>query len=359
MFTTEINFEQNLNQNFEAFINNNVGAPIVVELTAQGGLSEYVTFSETNLNIPPGGRMFFSFNLKLPESIPPGKNKIRIGAKDITPATKGGISTKTEIFKPFYVIGPYDGKYVSASLSVPEVFVGTKAPFDLSIEHQGADPINTLAGSVIVRKKSSKGSILATLPITPFTNIQPREKRKTQVIWDFTEQSVGDYFASATISVDGKNQDVSGSSFRIGDLLLKLINYNDTFTKNGITRMEITVRSLWNEPIEGVYAELTVEDLFLKSSEAIINPGVDGSLSLFLDSDALELGKHTGTLTIYYAGKTLKEDILIKIVAVQSSPERMSTQTLLVIVILLLVGINLLLALFYFRRQEKNTKKKK
>lgn len=359
MFTTEINFEPNLNENFQAFINNNVGTPIIVELTVDGKLAEYVTFSEDTLKIPAGGRAFFNYNLKLPESIPPGKNRISIGATDITPTTKGGISTKTAVHKSFYILAPYDGKYVSTSLRIPQVFVGTQAPFALSLEHQGDEIIKTITGSVTVKEKSSEGTTLATLPLEKFTNIQPKERRDTEVIWDFTDQSVGDYFASGTLTVDGKRQEISGSSFRIGELLVTIEEYNDTFTQNGITRMEVIVKNLWNEPIEGVYAELSVGDLFLRSSEAVLDPGVNGKIALFLDTNALELGKHAGSLTIYYAEKTAKEDLILRIVTPQSSPKPISTQTLLVVVILLLVGTNLLLALFYFRKKEKAAKSKK
>ena len=359
MFTTEINFEPKLNENFQAFINNNVGTPITVELTVDGTLAEYLTFSEDTLQIPAGGRAFFSYNLKLPESIPPGKNRISIGATDITPTSKGGISTKTAVHKSFYIIAPYDGKYVSTSLRIPQVFVGTQAPFTLSLEHQGDEVIDTITGSVTVKEKSSEGNTLATLQLEKFTKIQPKERRDTQVIWDFTDQSVGDYFASATLMVDGKRQQVSGSQFRIGELLVTIEEYNDTFTQSGITRMEIIVKNLWNEPIEGVYAELSVGDLFLRSSEAVIDPGVNGILALFLDTDALELGKHSGSLTVHYADKTAKEDITIRIVTPQSSPKPLSTQTLLIVVIALLVGTNFLLALFYFKKKEKASKSKK
>jgi len=64
LWVEEVQFSPNFNQNFNAFIGNNADQSTRVRLAARGELAEYVTFSQEYLDIGPGGKGFFTFNLK-------------------------------------------------------------------------------------------------------------------------------------------------------------------------------------------------------------------------------------------------------------------------------------------------------
>lgn len=357
LWVEEINFEPNLNQNFNAFVNNNMGYDAKVRLSARGGLGEYVTFSDEYLEIPEGERGFFTFNLKLPESIPPGRNRIDIGAEDVTPTTGGGISAKTAAYMGFYIRAPYPGKYVEASFRVGNIGKDEVATFDVDIINRGNETINKIGGIIEMFDKDSK---VDALTIDPIFNIKPSESRTLRAEWDSTGQSVGEYNAKAHINYDGEELELD-TNFKIGELLVKIINYTKEFYKDGINRFDVEIESFWNMDIDNVYGRINVEEQGIETLRTKLGAWSKKTITAYLNTDNLAVGEHIANIKVYYEDKVAEETGNITVLPKREieMPSKISSTTILLIAIIVLLVIGNIILILHFIRHEKTAKKKK
>jgi len=357
LWVEEVQFQPNLNQNFNAFINNNVGTDIRVRLTKRGGLEEYVTFSEEYLDIPKDGRGHFTFNLKLPESIPPGRNRIDIGAEDVTASAAGGISAKTAVFMGFYVRAPYPGKYIEASFSAADMEEGQLGSFDVNIISRGSETIGKIEGIIEIFNRDNK---IATLNLDTITNIKPGESKTMQAKWNSTGQSVGEYNAKATINYDGEVLTLD-TKFKIGTLLVKIVNYTKEFYQEEINKFDIEIQSFWNLNIGDVYGEIEIDKTKIKTLKSDLAPWAKTIISSYWDTTDVALGEHAAKIKVYYSDKVAEEIGKINVLPKREKervielPSKIpSTTLLLIVVIVLLVIGNIILVLHFLRHGKKS-----
>lgn len=360
IWVQEIEFQPNLNQNHNAFINNNVGTDIRVKLTKRGTLSEYLTFSDEYLDIPKGGRAYFTFNLKLPESIPPGKNRIDIGAEDITPVSGGGISAKTAVFMGFYVRAPYPGKYIEASFGPQNIEKDQTADFNVNVISRGNETINKIDGIIEIFDGDNK---IDTVLLEPMRDVQPGASGTMGARWDSTGQPVGEYTARAYLNYDGEELRLPDATFKIGTLLVKITNYTKEFYKDEINRFDIEIESFWNIDVNDVYGEIEIDKQKIKTLRADLAPWSRMKITAYLDTTNLELGGHTANIRVYYADKVAEEvgkiTILAKRERVVEMPSKMPSTTILLIVIISLLVIGNIILVFYYLKHGKTQKKKR
>ena len=359
-YVKQIEFEPYLNQNFPAFINNNVGKPVRILLKARGDLAQYVTFSEEYLDIDPGGRGHFSFNLKLPESIPPGRNRFEVGGEDITGFEGGGIQARTAAYKSITVIAPHVGKYLTVTLDIPLVQTDTFADFSLRFNHQGSEVIELIQGTVDVFAGGVSGTKVGSVPFAIVEGLLPGDIEARAVRWDISGQPVGNYHAVAQVDYDGITV-TERKDFKIGDLTVALVDHTKEFVQDGIARLTLDVQSHWSDPIERVYAEVLVGELQLKTPEVTLEPWQKESLVTYLDTDALGLGTHSATVKIHYSGEVFEKDILLTVLdkPIEEQLSMPSASTLLIVIIALLVISNVILVVIYLRHLNTGQKKKK
>jgi len=359
IFVREIQFSPNLNKNLEAFINNNVGSDIKVRLEARGGLAEYVTFSEEYADILAGGRYFFTFNLKLPESIPPGRNRIEIGATDVTPPPPGvaGIRAVTAAFIAFIVVAPYPGKYIEASFTAQDIELNETVTFNINIISRGNETINRIDGIIEIFYQGNKIDILT---LDRITDIKPGESKTIQAKWDSKSQKIGEYNAKATINYDGQQTTIY-TKFRIGTLLVKIINYTKEFYKDEINKFDIELNSFWNTKIDDVYGEIDVGKEKIKTLKTDLAPWAKTKITAHLDTHNLDLGEHIADIKVYYADKVAQEfgkiTILPKREKIIEMPSKIQSTTILLISIITLLVIGNIILVLYFIRTKKSQNK--
>lgn len=359
MFRDEVAFEPNLNVNIQAFVNNNMGGDIRVRLVADGLLAEYVTLSDEFLDIPAGQRKSFSFNLKLPATIPPGRNRIDIGAEEYPASSSGGITSITSVFKDFYIVGPYKGKYLQVEFPSPDVFLGKEASFKVDITHLGDEPIDRVSGSVTIFKESFDGPEVITLPLSTISNLEPKETRTAYATWKIGNLTVGDYAANATLFYDNTFRH-AGVTFRVGDFSLRLINYTSTAVNSGIQRLDFEVESFWNERVDGVYGEFFLDNIVIRATPISIGPWGRGKLTMYLDTSLLQLKRFESALKLYYKSREFSYHTPLTIIPkpLELSPSKLSPVMLVLIGVAFLTIINMAVALIYFWRRNTNGPKR-
>lgn len=353
-FADEFKFSPGFNQNIDAFIVNNVGSDIKVKFEARGGLSEYVTFNEDYVDIPSGGKYFFTFNLKLPESIPPGRNRLEIGATDVTPPPPGGgIRAVTAAYKAFFIEAPYPGKYIESSFTAKDIEENGIVEFNVNIASKGSESIDKIDGMIEIFSGDAE---ITALTLERIADIQPGESRTLAAEWDSTGNKVGEYTAKATINYDGQQQ-VLEAKFRIGTLMLKIINYTREFYKGELNRFDIEIGSFWNTELTGVYGEIEVGSEKIKTLESNLPPWGKTEITAYLDANNLEVGNYTAKMVVHYADKSSEEtgtiSILPKRERIIELPSKIpSIAILLVITITLLVVGNVILVIYFIKNKK-------
>ncbi|MBI2138205.1 hypothetical protein HYU13_01325, partial [Candidatus Woesearchaeota archaeon] len=310
IFGDETNFEPNLNRNFEAFIINNEPRVVKVELGAEGGLAPYITFSEKIIEVPPAGKAWFSFNLNLPEKINPGRNRLDITAVDSSDVGGGGISAKTAIKKAFFINAPFTGKILDLSVPEPKVLMGKEVIFSIGLSHLGDELIGKISGIIDIYSKSDNNTLVASLSIPYSGSLAPKASLPLTVVWDIKGRKVGDYLAKVKIAYDGETEE-EDTGFRIGDLTVKLLDFSTLFIRGGIQKMNVLVQSFWNEPLPGVFTEVFVGEMQLKSASTELAPWGQYLFTAFLDTEALPAGQYPVTIKVHYATKVMEQQGII------------------------------------------------
>ncbi len=358
LYTTEVDFEPNLNENYKGIITNNVGGDIIVEMKTKGELTEYITFGMETMEIPEGQTATFTFNLKLPEEIRPGLNIIQIGAEDITPSSGGGISSKTAAFFPFKVRRSYPGKYIEGGFSVSSIEEGGTATFNIGIISRGNERISKIEGVIEIYDGKDKVDVLT---IGPISDVGPGERREMNSEWDSAEQPIGVYTAKARIDYDGEMLELE-TEFKIGTLLLDIVDYTKEVYKNEINRFDIEIESFWNEEINGVYGEISVADQKIETLKMDLAGWGKAKIVGYLDTTSLALGEHVADMKVYYGDKISEEKGKITVLperTIEKPSNIPSTTILLIVVVVLLVIGNSILVVYLLRKKSPKVRKKK
>lgn len=364
-FTREIRFSPGLNTNIEAFVVNNVGTDIRVKLEARGDLAEYVSFSEEYLEIPTGQKYFFTFNLNLPESIRPGRNRLEIGGIDVTPPPPppgGGIRAVTSAYKVFWVEAPYPGKYIEASFSANDIEKDGTAVFSINAVNKGTEEISRLGGIISIFYGNDR---IADLSLKPEQNIKPYDARTLSAEWDSKGNDIGKYAAKAELTYDGNELELE-TGLRIGALLVRIINYTREAYKDEINQFDIVLESLWNLHINDAYAEAEIGSHKIKTLKADLAPWSRTKLTTYLDTANLDEGEHILKIRAYYPGNFSEETGTLTVlpkrekgIIIELPSKIPSVTALLIAIIVLLVIGNVILALYYLRGNGKGAKARK
>ncbi len=365
-FTKNIGFYPNLNENYEAFVVNNVGLDIKVKLDAYGDLAEYVTFPEEYLDIPAGGKKFFTFNLKLPETIRPGTNRLMIGATDVTPPPpgSGGIRAVTAAYKAFVITSPYPGKYLDIGFSASDAAETKPVTFSINLLSRGTEAISRIYGTIEVFNE--QGSIGA-VEIEEINDIGPGESRTIYSTWDSKGYKSGDYMAKATINYDN-NQSILEAQFKIGTLFLEITNYTKEAYQGEINKIGIEIKSLWNTEIKDVYGEMEIASQTINTMKTDLSPWGKTTLIAYWDASDVAVGDYIAQIRIYYEGKSMDELAKITVLPRREGEKKAelpfkapSVAVLLVIIIILLVVGNIFIVIFLMKKRrgkEKNNNPK-
>jgi len=360
LFLEEINFEPYLDQNFEAFINNNMGYDAQVRLAARGALSEYITFSEEYLEIPAGRRSYITFNMKLPAEIAPGRNRVDIGAEDITPLSGGGLSSRTAAYMGFFVRAPYPGKYIEASFSAADAEENEDVEFSINIISRGNETIDKITGAIEIFDQENK---IGSLVLEPALNITPGETRAITARWNTQGQKIGEYRAKAFLDYDSQNLSLD-TQFKIGTLLISILNYTQVIYQDEINRLDVEIESLWNKKIEGAYGTIEINNNKIKTDKAELNPWSKINLEGYYDASNIALGVYEAVIKVYYSDKAAEKTGNVTVLPRREKEREMPsninlTTTLLIIAIILLLMINVMLAAHFIRRSKKEKRKKR
>ncbi|MFO7872221.1 MAG: hypothetical protein R6U26_01100 [Candidatus Undinarchaeales archaeon] len=353
-------FEAGESATFDFYVVNTRNEQVQVKIYAKGDLNESIDLQDEVLTLEAGGSKSSKFTVHYPSTLGPGKHDNRIGALEIASGESEGaaaVGAVSAVELQFWVYAPYEGKYLDASLDVPDVAAGETIDFTLKLTSRGTEGIDS--ASAKIRVYNSNGDLLKTLDSGSTSLSADGDTEELHADWSPGKLPAGTYSAVAAISYDGKNTEAS-SDFNIGDLFVKIKSVNiDDITAGSIGKAEIKVQSFWNEKITEAYAtvELLSNGKTLKKftgSVFEIPPQSSKTVEVFIDSEGLQKKQYSIVAKVHYSDKVAEKRGNLRI----TEPSALPSMTIIASVSILLLIIILAVVLYLWHKKGSSKEKK-
>lgn len=338
----EIDFKPNLKQDFK--FNFVFDEGVVAEIYVSGDLKEYVNLDKVSLT----GKERVVVSLNLPADIEePGIHRIRIGARQISSGDEG-ISIVSDVGGVIKVKVPYPGKYADLDFKITNANAGEDIELELTVSSKGTEDIYA---HPVFKISNSEGEIEQIDLGEKF--IASTKIEKFSKILSTTNYKPGDYNVTAVVDYGGENLAIANVVFRLGELRVEVYNWTKVFEKDKINRFEIRVESLWNDPIDNLYASVDIVgyDIQFSTPSMSLEPWKKDILTGFFDTRDIEEDRFKANITLFYDGHTTT-----KIVDLEFE-EEFDIRLYVILTIILIVLITVMM--FLMLRRKKNEKQKK
>ncbi len=293
-----VNFEPNLkaNYDFTFFVDDNT----LLQIYAAGDLAQYVKLSTDSIK----GQGTVTASVSLPASIDvPGLHVISIGARQAPSPGQQGFGLVGNVLGQIEIFVPYPGQYATFDLSANNANVGQNVTFSGSVNNLGKEFITARAFADVYLNNTK----VTRVDLGSFS-LNASTKQAFSSDMDSHGMLPGNYNAIGTLMYGDSHIIQNNLSFKLGELKVSILNYTSSFQRDKINRMEIEVESHWNDPIQGVYANVTLIGYPISFTTPTISlQGFDtGTLTGFFDTTGLN-DSFEAAITLNYAGKSENE----------------------------------------------------
>lgn len=299
----EIDFSPNLEQSF--IFDFMFDPDAKAEIRASGDLEKYVKLNRDSIV----GSSRVVATLKLPSDIEvPGTHQIGIIAKQ-SAEEGGGVKLIGEIIGVIKVKVPYPGKYAEIELYTKNANAGEPVELTVLVKNLGKEDI---VATTLLEVLDNQDNHIENLNLgTEF--IKSAEKGQFQKSLSTESYKAGDYKVKAIVEYGGEKAEAEGS-FRLGSLYVGISNYTKEFEKNKLNKLDIEAESFWNDPIDALYANVTIMDYgisFLTPSMDI-QPWSKQRLTGYFDTSQIQENKFKAEIVLHYEGRTTSETVELR-----------------------------------------------
>lgn len=323
------------------------GASTQIELYSKGEFADLVEFDKKEMTGGGG----FTVKIKLPGSIEkPGMHTILIGAREKV-SEEEGIGTSIAVQAPIFIFVPYPGKYAEATFLCNNANAGEPINFILGISNLGKEPVTAITGIDIYSEKAKMETL--NLGVKYINNQEEWTFKKSL---NTTNYKPGDYDANAIGDYGGDKRINETCKFRLGSLVVGIVNYTTEVFKPGIKPFEINIENLWNNDIENVYGSVYVSDngenlTEFSTSGIYLKPWEKKTLKGYIDTNSIEKGEYDVQVRLNYAGvfSLARGKLMVK--------EKMGMILYIVlgvIVLIILIMTALIIRYKFFRKKDRN-----
>ena len=337
-----IDFEPNLERDFGFYI---CGAA-KIEPYIDGDLVQYATIID---NEPNGGCREIIVRIKLPSEIEkPGKNILLAGARELI-EVGGSVGGRAAIQAPIVIFVPYPGLYVEWDFVAPNVNEGESVHFTVGVSNLGTNDIQSARAMIDVYDDYSRIKSLNT----DEKSIPSKTSAEFPLDMETIGMKAGSYRVVTTLYYDEKS-DLKEKSFNIGTLYVAINNYTKVLEQGKINKIGIEIESKWNNYLQDVYSEVTINGVKVKTPNYNLNAWETKEISAYYDTAGMDLGEYDAQITLYYGGKTTIEEGKVYVVeqielpsseAKEEKPWKISFDitptTLLIAIIIILVVVDI------------------
>lgn len=313
--TEVINFKPGLEHEFVLRVLNSQNRSMRVEISKEGGLSEYVDLSDDMIEFSSDEKQkSFTVKVSLPDSVgEAGDHIVKILITEVPKATKRadiGIATRVAVASQLRIRVPYLGKYAEAELSM----AASDGNVNIYI------PISNIGTEDIVARAKIKifdGDKELDVIETNSLDIKSLEKGWINEEWNVT--SIGSYkvfaevyYGDKVIWLDGK-VDVGEKFIEVEEVLFDKVKLGD------VAGFDIVAKSGWNDVIKNVYADVFVEDkegeivAELKTASSDIGAFSEEKLRAYWDTEGISEGAYDFVVRINYEGKIAEKIVEVNV----------------------------------------------
>ncbi len=307
---------------------------------------------------PNSGPRSFQVEVEFPEKMQtliPGDHYIMVSATEVSPPG-AGIVARASINVRIQLIFPYPGKYMIFYFEAPSVNQNETVHFKVNTENKGTDAINLLYADIDVLDFEDKK--ITTLH-TDKVSLNPREAVELSADFSTRNMMPGSYKAIANIYYDD-NSTIIEKNFSIGTLQVDIVNHTTQIYTEKINPFEVEIESGWNNRIENVYAEITLNNTKFKTPSQDLDPWKRVKLSTYIAAVGYSPGQYNASIAVFFNERMIVKNVMVDVVkeARKESPLKLSNMTIfLILAMLVLLGLNILLFLTLRKKKEKKEKK--
>ncbi len=271
----------------------------ILKIYFAGDLAEYATSSVDTLI----GSGEVIVRLELPNSIDtPGDHALYVRAIE-SPSEGDVLGSRIDIGAYIRVFVPYPGHYPVISLDFPDGNRGEIIPITFSISNKGTQPLSLERSKIGIY---SSATSVETLDL-PDVDLSFAESYDYKYLFNSSNLLPGEYFSTATTETPEVWQ--VNDTFRIGSLFMNVTYFTTNLTGNSIQPFFVNVQNLWNNRINGVYADVNITNSSGHSVTYMRTPSADFDkwdqkvLQGFIDTNGLK-GNYTAIIELRYLDKS-------------------------------------------------------
>jgi hypothetical protein len=340
-------------------LRNSNAAPDRIRVTIEGPLSDYIILNfPSEITLKEKETRCLSYTVKMPAVMEKaGVISSYITATEVPDEVdRGGIQFNivVSVKHRFSLRVPYPGKYFDFNFIVNDVKEGEPATFMLNAISRGNETVDRLSGHVEIYDATAN-LLVKSIDFNEKTNIKTGDSVDLKAVWDTTGYSPGPYRAVAKVEYDGKEASLE-RTFQIGTLHIEILNYTKKAYNSSINRIDIDIKSNWNDPVDDVYADLLIQkdsySTSLKTPAVRMDSFAKSTLTTFWETSGTNIGSHSMLITLHYAGRNTTEDGNIDVVLKEvEKPSPLNATNVLLAVVVFLIVVNVV---WFMRRRKKD-----
>ena len=302
-----VDFSPGLDRSYKFYFTGDADATYAV--VAEGDFAQYTTITPVTLK----GEGYVTVRLRLPrEASVPGAHVIFIVARQKPPQANAGVTLLGAVKSTVVVHVPYPGKYATLTFEASNAKAGEPVPFSLKVSNLGTQEIIAAPRISLINGENTSVSSFAL----EMSTIQSTQSKSYAFEANTSSYRAGFYRALATVEYGGKTPATHEARFRLGELAVNVTSTSDRLTKNKLNRFDIQIESLWNDPLENVYADVEVLNHSMKftTPSTSLNGFEKATLTGYFDTTGIEKEPFQVRIVLHYAGTTSERTVAVRFV---------------------------------------------
>lgn len=293
---------------------NNEHKAFKLTVFARGDLSSFVDIKQRTLEFTPADEYKeVDVLIKLPRKLgKPGTNELEIVAREVSPQEGAGeiaVGYLLSVVSQIYVMVPYEGRYIKASLDIVETEPGKAVKFFIPVINLGSDDLKSIKATLDIYSRDNKVA-------TVFTNeraAKSNERVELAGVWN-KDLVAGMYHVKATIDFDGETETLE-QDFFVGGFLVELLDVSvSNFKLGDIAKFNILVRNKGNVEVKDAYSRIILNEntnriADIQSTPVNVAPLETTEMNAFWDTSNVKVGVYEGELSLNYEDKSSSKPI--------------------------------------------------
>lgn len=320
---TELKFEPGQEKTITYKVVNNDRSFIDAYMYVQNELENYIKLEQTNVTIDQDEEFKeYSFKLKFPDSLPPGRRESKIIVEERIPQLKLGdsyISARLKLAHKIFVDVPTPDKYLTVQISATDT--GETLEIQADVKNEGDKNIEKLKSSFEVQEGDK--TLAKADSDEKSLNAKGEAQLKAEVEKNFGN---GEYNIVADISYDDNSLELT-KKIVVGAPKIEALTIDKIFIADKINELNVDLKNNWNKKIGEVY---TIASLYdgstkisdIRSTTVSIEPKEVKKIKSYLDARSTKTGKYALELETVFADTSTKQRFDVEFVTDEEFAKR-------------------------------------